>query len=292
MNFYDQIKSIPKWVCWDYKAYQEWNAEALKHWDESTDMSFKQFTKIGKYKNPHKKPLQANGWGASSTDPSTWNTYEACSAKYSAGFVLTEEEQIVAVDLDHCRNKNGELTEYALYLLKLFSTGCEISQSEEGLHLFGYGRIPNAIKTKEIEVYSKERYICCTGNILLDLPLKNIQNALDCVYRNHKNKKIHKKINIERSIQISSSELDKFLENNRFRRLWDLEIEFFKDSGERDYSLYDFHIANILKDKQPEIVLGLMQKFRELHGFPKKHKGALVNAISKTNIWKKSKSMV
>lgn len=291
MNFFEQIKEIPNWVCWDFEAYKAWDEKALKRWEalSSEDKIKFPFTKKN-IKNPHKKPLQINGYGASSTDPKTWTTYDRISNKYSAGFVLSENNSIITVDLDHCRNKEtGELTDYAIYVLKLFASGTEISQSKEGLHIFGYGKVPCAIKTKEIEVYGTERYICITGNILLDLPLMNIQRALNIIYSTHKEKQKYKKrnIKIEKVVPISSSELDELLKIERFRKLWGMEIEFIKDGGGFDFSRYDFNIALALKNEKPEQVLGVLQEFRRINGFPKKHLGALHNAIQKTSIWKK-----
>ena len=288
MNFMDSLKNIDRWVCWDFEAFKAWDIEAAKRWDAlSEEEKAKPSLCKKKIKNPHKKPLQINGYGASSTNSATWNTYTNCeSSKFKGlGFVLSDIDDIVAIDIDHCRNKDsGKLTDYALYILKLFSSLTETSQSQTGLHIFCRGKIPQAMKTKTIEIYSTERYICTTGDILLDIPIINAQQALDNVFVSHKT---HKKrnIKIEKQISISSSELDTLLENKRFQKLWDREVDFLKDGGGYDWSLFDFHIALALREVQPEKVISVQQMFRAKYNAPKKHKGALINSIQKTNIW-------
>lgn len=297
MNFYEQLQQIPHWVCWDFAAYKAWDRRILKYWKSlPEEIPFDVFKNKKEFKNPHKKPLQPNGYGASSTNSDTWNTYEICKdTKYEAGFVLTDKssessessessDSIVVLDLDHCF-VDQKLTQFAMYILKLCSSGTEVSQSGTGLHIFGLGKIPCAMKTKTIEVYNTERYICTTGNILLDLPLNNIQNALNIIYSN---KKINKKrdIKIEKSEPVSDDELNTLLENERFNKLWNREIEYLKDDGGPDFSRYDFNIALALKKKKPELVLGVIQKFRKVQGFPRKHLGALHNCLQKTSEYK------
>lgn len=295
MNFYEQLQQIPHWVCWDFEAYKAWDRRVLKYWNTlPEELPFDVFKNKKEFRNPHKKPLQPNGYGASSTNSDTWNTYEKCKAtKYRQGFVLTDKspesesdyDSVVVLDLDHCF-VDQKLTPFAMYILKLCSSGTEVSQSKTGLHIFGLGKIPCAMKTKTIEVYSTERYICTTGNILLDLPLTNIQKALDIIYSNQKiNKK--RDIKIDKSIPVSDEELTKLLKNERFRKLWNREIEYLKDDGGPDFSRYDFNIGLALKKQKPELVLGVIQEFRKVNGFPKKHIGALHNCLQKTSEYKK-----
>ena len=261
MNYFEELQQIPRWVSRN-------TSESLT--------------------NKEKKiPIMPNGKPASSTNPSTWSTYDDCvESKYGGlGFVLTKQAPTIScIDLDHCV-ENGVISQYALQVLRFFASGSEISQSGTGIHIFGYGEIPAAIKTKKIEVYSTGRYIAITGNIILNTPLMNIQNALDRVYTKHRNNQIKRDIKISKPISVDEDTLDTFLNIKRFKLLWTKEIEFLKDDGSVDSSMFDFHIAASLKNEQPEKVLWVMQEFRRLNGAPRKHLGALKNAIQKTNIY-------
>lgn len=52
-----------------------------------------------------KRPLTAAGMAASSTNGATWSTYKdavASPAGVGLGFVLSDEDDVMCVDLDHC----------------------------------------------------------------------------------------------------------------------------------------------------------------------------------------------
>ncbi|WP_256096825.1 hypothetical protein [Streptomyces agglomeratus] len=56
-------------------------------------------------RSAEKVPLTTAGRAASSTNPRTWSTYKdaaASTAGVGLGFVLSEEDDIICLDLDHC----------------------------------------------------------------------------------------------------------------------------------------------------------------------------------------------
>ncbi|WP_405536888.1 DNA primase [Streptomyces antimycoticus] len=119
-----------------------------------------------------KVPLSVNGrhtTPASSTDPSSWCTYKAAcrsSAGAGLGFVLTSEDRVVCIDLDHAI-VDGELRPWARAIVKkLPSTYVEVSPSGTGLHIWGYGSVGRGRKLRRgeaaIEVYDWGRYITVT----------------------------------------------------------------------------------------------------------------------------------
>jgi putative DNA primase/helicase len=125
-----------------------------------------------------KLPFDAKtGRMASSTDSSTWSDYQTAQdavERYgynNVGFELLRE---IAIDIDHGRDEAGNLTPLARNVVENFSdTFIEVSQSGEGLHIFCYGSIPAAIKTREIEIYSEKRFIAVTGRAVCPHELKD-----------------------------------------------------------------------------------------------------------------------
>ena len=126
---------------------------------------------------PNKTPYSPHAnRRASSTDPGTWGTLaEAQAARkrygYSGlGFVFTNGDDFVGVDIDHCRNKDtGALNETATAIIAKAATYVEISPSGEGLHLFFRGKIPeggNKNSKTGVEMYAFGRYFTMTGNRL------------------------------------------------------------------------------------------------------------------------------
>ncbi|MGD0951044.1 MAG: hypothetical protein ABR985_01390 [Methanotrichaceae archaeon] len=129
-----------------------------------------------------KVPYQPNGTKASSTDKSTWNSFEVVKATYEqgsfdgVGFVLGNG--FAGVDFDHCRDPaTSEIDAWAkAYLDRLYSYS-EVSPSGEGVHcilrasllpgrsgcrkeLKGIGYRPKAA----IEMYSASRFFTVTGD--------------------------------------------------------------------------------------------------------------------------------
>lgn len=117
-----------------------------------------------------KVPYQPNGYKAKPNDSNTWSGYDAVIEtlhlnrdKYSGiGFVLTDHDDLVFIDIDHCIDENGNISETAADVLEaLPGQYTELSQSGSGIHILSLGKIPRAIK-KKIEMYSTGRYIACT----------------------------------------------------------------------------------------------------------------------------------
>lgn len=150
----------------------------------------------GKYQ---KIPYQITGYRASSTDPKKWTSYEsACNALKKSGntfnglgFVFTKECGIVFVDVDHCIDEEGCLNEVAQDVIKnITGAFIELSQSETGLHFFTKGEIPEAVKTKEIEMYCSGRFCALTGKIYHKRwtgTLTDETSALMYLYNKYKN---------------------------------------------------------------------------------------------------------
>ncbi|MET9409702.1 hypothetical protein ABZX90_28625 [Streptomyces sp. NPDC002935] len=110
---------------------------------------------------------------ASSTDPRTWSTHKdaaASSAGVGLGFVLSDEDDIVCVDLDHCLNPlTGQLAPWASAIVRdAGTTYVEVSPSGDGLHIWGYATIRQGRRIRRpdgtaVEIYGTGRYIAMTG---------------------------------------------------------------------------------------------------------------------------------
>lgn len=125
-----------------------------------------------------KIPLRVDGHGpASSTDSSTWGSYEQAAASregVGVGFVLNGDG-IACVDLDHCI-KGGVLAPWAQRLVdRAPGAYVEVSPSGDGLHLWGFASVPQGrvVSTPDggkAEVYGWGRYITVTSRKWGDTP--------------------------------------------------------------------------------------------------------------------------
>ena len=151
----ESLKALPNWVDWELKLED------------------------GKEK---KVPLNAKtGRFASSTNPSTWSTFDQALNRYEKfkshgvdglGFMFSEDDQIAGIDLDDCRNpETGELNAFARDILKRMNSYTEISPSGEGVHIYVEGKLPGkGINLGNIEMYDAKRYFTVTGQALPEYP--------------------------------------------------------------------------------------------------------------------------
>jgi putative DNA primase/helicase len=124
-----------------------------------------------------KVPYQISGDSASSTDPTTWATFESARDAYQdlekfdgICFMLSEDNGIVFVDLDDCI-KGGNIESWAVEIVRRLNSYTERSQSGKGLHILIKGQKPGARCRRadyphKIEIYSHSRQCCFTGDVV------------------------------------------------------------------------------------------------------------------------------
>lgn len=107
---------------------------------------------------------QGVGWN----NPDRWIDFEEAKNKnQDLGFVLTEEDNIICIDLDQSI-VDSHLTAMGKEIVESFKGSyMELSQSGEGIHIFCKGKLlDNVIKPSEgIEIYKNNRYIALTGDV-------------------------------------------------------------------------------------------------------------------------------
>ena len=133
-NIHSELKRIPRWVLW--------------RWEE----------REGKWTKP---PFQPHGAYANSGDPRTWVSFSrAVDASNEGGFsgvgiVLTKEDDLVGVDLDHCLDPtSGEMDSWAKHIVDHLDSYTEITPTGTGLRIFLRGELPPiGRKTGNVEMY-------------------------------------------------------------------------------------------------------------------------------------------
>ncbi len=124
-------------------------------------------------KKPRKVPVNPMGCEpASTTDPSTWSSFETAAKCFLAhpqiaglGFVFTENDPFVGVDLDKCCDPStGEIEPWAEEIIDELSSYTEFSPSGTGVHIIVRGDLPPQGRRKgNIEMYDSGRYFTVTG---------------------------------------------------------------------------------------------------------------------------------
>lgn len=109
---------------------------------------------------------------ASSTDPATWGTFKRALANVEQGradgigFMFTEDDPYVGIDLDKCRDpETGVLEEWAEQIVQRFNSYTEVSISGTGVHICVRGVLSGKGRnTPRGEMYDRNRYFTFTGN--------------------------------------------------------------------------------------------------------------------------------
>lgn len=124
--------------------------------------------------NDSKVPMQAfRREAASSTNPSTWASFEAARWAVENGYYdgigfVFNDNGIVGIDIDAGVDEFGLITPLANEILMACDTYSEVSRSGRGFHIFVKGDIPFKGKNNlaGVEIYKTGRFFIMTGNYL------------------------------------------------------------------------------------------------------------------------------
>ena len=125
---------------------------------------------------------------ASSTDPSTWSSFEVASNAVAkgtydyVGFVFNDNG-IVGVDIDAGYDEEGFLSPLAADILGVCRSYTEKSKSGRGFHILLKGDLPFKGKNNRngVEIYKTARFFIMTGDVLIYDTIVDNQQAIDYI---------------------------------------------------------------------------------------------------------------
>ncbi|WP_224337932.1 hypothetical protein [Haloprofundus halobius] len=132
---------------------------------------------------------------ASSTDSETWSDFETALEYLQSGgadglgFVFTDEDPIVGIDLDDCRDpESGDVDEDAQDIIERLDSYTEVSPSGSGFHVLVQGELPDGRNRRgKIECYDNARFFTVTGKHVDGTPqvAKRRQDAVAGIHREY-----------------------------------------------------------------------------------------------------------
>ena len=198
-----------------------------------------------------KVPYRADGRGrADVTKPSTWSTFPKAVQGWrgqrfdSIGFVFSDSDDIMGIDLDHCRNSvTGRIEAWAQDIIDAFSTYAEASPSGNGVHIILRGHRPAGAGNRvgDVEMYESSRYFTVTGAALHEArEVDECQDALNALCAelwppmvDEVDAELHHK-----STQLQDDALlEKALRHAKFARLWRGNFTGYGSQSEADAAL-------------------------------------------------------
>ena len=146
--------------------------------------------------NPTKIPVTPGAGGfASATESETWAGFEA-ALDYTetehadgVGFVFTDDDPIVGVDLDDCRDpETGDVDDAALDIIARLDSYTEVSPSGTGYHVLIRGELPEGRNRRGgVELYDTARFFTVTSDHVEETPTRvaRRQDALTAIHREY-----------------------------------------------------------------------------------------------------------
>jgi len=233
----------------------------------------------GKWNKPPKDAR--TGGPASSTDPSTWCTFEDAVSGLNVGhvdgigFVLGDcgdGTHISGIDLDDCRDPDtGRLNALAKTIVTKMETYAEVSPSKTGVKLLCEGRLPSESKTSNkantIEIYQTKRYFAITGRRLPGKrrDVEKRQRKLSELYEKH----------IASEQKLSRSPVSKSVADAPVNRALPAAVRAIyaiqPSGGESDGSERLMRIAKqvVCHDLSDDLAIKLIRGYENTYPFPK-----------------------
>lgn len=153
------------------------------------------------------------------------------------GFVFSESDPYVGIDLDYCINEEGNFSSLAQEVISMFvgKAYIEFSPSMRGIHIIAKGKKPCELSKNAkigIEVYDQKRYFTVTGNQISSAAiLFECQKELQAIYEKYL---IKKEDDTRMTTMTKNKKASNTLTEDQL-----LDIMFSRKGGDRLRSLFD-----------------------------------------------------
>lgn len=127
-----------------------------------------------------KRPRMPDGRPASVTDPATWTSFDeafevANRVGGHVGFMLTTADPFTCIDLDVKADTAPDHVARFESIIGQADSYTERSRSGLGWHIWLRADVGAGKRRDGVEIYSRERFIICTGNVVHDRPIAERQ---------------------------------------------------------------------------------------------------------------------
>ncbi|GAB7093939.1 hypothetical protein JCM30237_10910 [Halolamina litorea] len=223
----EELQEVPQWLCW---------SEQVRDGKQT------------------KVPLDPQtGSYASVTDPGTWGPFQVATEAATddsvagIGFVFTDDDPFVGVDLDDCRDaETGSAEPWARDLLTRLDSFTEVSPSGTGFHVYVRGVLPaGGNRSGSLECYESSRFFTVTGDWVAGTP-ENVHErtaALQAMHTEHIATSVPSTASIPDEVSTTIADetlLSKAMNaknGEKFTRLWNGNTSGYDSQSEADMAL-------------------------------------------------------
>lgn len=156
-----ELRALNQWVCWRYEIVGGRQTKVP-------------YSPDGQYK-------------ANINNPASWGAFDtACATAMSAtmdgiGFVLTQNDPYTGIDIDDKLENPATPEERVAHqrILEQFQSYTERSVGGRGYHIIIRGKIPGGRDRGHVGVYSTQRYLTFSGDVVRNAPIAEYQELLE-----------------------------------------------------------------------------------------------------------------
>ncbi len=208
---------------------------------------------------PAKVPYQINGHRARSNDPSTFTDYaNALSflrrSKQPTGLGIGIFGDVAAVDIDHCVDDDGQLSDMASDITGIMDSYTEFSPSDKGIRILF--RIENPVRNSKnyyinnsrigLEIYAAgvtNKYVTVTGHVIRQGDMDSRDNALQTILNKYMKRTLPTRpvsptpVSSRLSDSAVLEKAGHSAQSDKFRRLYRGEFGDYKSQSDADMAL-------------------------------------------------------
>lgn len=209
---------------------------------------------------------ETNKWTCAACDrPKTWRSFNYTADRYMGyyddhkvdgiGRFLTDDEDIVGIDIDKAFDENRRLFPWATEIIRRCNSYTEISPSGTGIRIFVHANKPGG-KCKSpitqephhtksaIEIYERDRYLTLTGHRVPTTPatIEPRQEAIDWLYHTYwantnGNGQATKPQNHGTAPAELQTAIDVMCEDYKWAKLWEGDWSDYQSQSSADFAL-------------------------------------------------------
>lgn len=192
------------------------------------------------------------------TNPKSWMSFADAvrfAKRFNAqiGYVLNAADPFTCIDLD-VKDASNAPTKPELWTtterfdmfhktIDKFASYAERSRSGKGFHIWIRGTVDSGMKQGDVEVYSTDRFIICTGNVVRDVGINERQELLTKFveyFRGEKKKEDDALLTDGPEVEDDWSvalRIHNSAQREKFERLWTGNIDDYPSQSEADAAL-------------------------------------------------------
>lgn len=159
-----EISVLEQWITFKLEEDDDGKLKKKPHATEVTDGKYGPFVKYAGVRSENQFTTYIDAYNFVKET----NTRDDLDGLDGVGFVFTEEDDFIGIDLDDVVDDDNHIKEFANEFLGSVDSFAEFSPSGSGIHILAKGEVSDEFQQKNddlgVEIYDEGRFFTVTGN--------------------------------------------------------------------------------------------------------------------------------